>query len=87
MVRNFKIQGCMPLFFEDGNVNVENCRNMLINYVCPRLSSLRDNSIFYQDGAPALYSRRVRRYLNNKKPEKWIGRDSPVEWCNNHSHP
>ena len=36
-------------FIEDGNMNGENYRNMLINYAPPRFPSLRDEYIFRQD--------------------------------------
>ena len=56
-------------FFENGNVIEENYRNMLIHYAFPRFASLRNEYIFHQDGAPSHYSYRVRRYLDNKRPE------------------
>ena len=35
---------------------------------------------FHRYGAPAHYSHRVRRYLDNKRSEYWIGRAGSVEW-------
>ena len=52
---------------------------MLIHYAFPRFASLRDDKIFHLDGAPAPYSRRVTRYLENKRPENWIGEGGPFE--------
>ena len=69
-----------PYFFENENVSGESYRNMLIHYAFPRLNNLRDDYIFQQDGAPAHYSNRVKAYLNNKRPNNWIGRGGPVAW-------
>ena len=69
-----------PYFFENGNMNRENYRNMLVHYAFPRSASLRDDYIFHQDGAPAHNSHSVRRCLGYKRTENWIGRGGPVEW-------
>lgn len=69
-----------PYFFENGNVTGESYRNMLIHYAFPRFASLPDDYIFHQDGAPPHYSNRVRAYLDNKRPDNWIGRGGPVAW-------
>ena len=53
---------------------------MRIHYAFPRFTSLGDDYIFHQDGATVHYSYRVRRYLDNKSPENWVGRGGPVEW-------
>ena len=37
-----------PFYFEDGNVNGENYRNMLIHYAFPRFASLRDDYILHR---------------------------------------
>lgn len=37
--------------------------------------------LYYQhDGAPAHYEHRVRDYLNDHFPNRWIGRGGPVPW-------
>lgn len=33
-----------------------------------------------QDGAPPHWSLRVRRLLNDRYPDRWIGRDGPIAW-------
>ena len=33
-----------------------------------------------QDGASTHYATRVRAYLNQKKPNSWVGRVGPVHW-------
>ena len=49
-----------PYFFEDGNVDGEKYRNMLIDYAFPRFATWKQDYIFREDGAPAHYSSRVR---------------------------
>ena len=70
----------VPYFFGDCNVNGEKYRNMLIHYEFPRFATLRQGYIFQRDGAPTHYSSRVRNYLDNKRPNNWIGRGGPVDW-------
>src|SRR5436190_4754 len=36
--------------------------------------------IFQHDGAPAHFSRQVRRFLDAHYPERWIGRGGPIIW-------
>ena len=52
---------------------------MRIHYALPRFTALRDDHIFHQEGAPAHYSHRVRRYLDNNRPENWSGRGGLLE--------
>lgn len=40
----------------------------------------RETLIFQHDGAPAHYSRRVREILDERFPDKWIGRGGPIVW-------
>lgn len=78
-----------PCFFkkENGdaeNVNGANYLHMLQNFFLPKLSQVavnRDEVIFQQDGAPAHYSRDVRTFLDEKFPDRWIGRRGPIEWA------
>lgn len=44
------------------------------------LPDLGDNMYFMQDGAPAHYGLQVRAFLNETKPNRWIGRQGPIEW-------
>ena len=53
---------------------------MLIQYAFPRFASFPDDNIFHQGDPPVHYSHRMRRYLDSKRPEKWIGTGGPVEW-------
>lgn len=41
---------------------------------------MRETLIFQHDGAPAHYSRRVREILDERFPDRWIGRGGPINW-------
>ncbi len=41
---------------------------------------MRKRMLFQQDGAPAHYSLQVRGWLDQKFPNRWIGRRGPIEW-------
>ncbi|KAJ4435156.1 hypothetical protein ANN_23732 [Periplaneta americana] len=40
----------------------------------------RQHIHFLHDGAPAHFSRTVRRYLDRRFPNRWIGRSGPIAW-------
>ena len=40
----------------------------------------RNFEFFQQDGAPAHRYRRCTRFLNNFKPNHWIGNNGPINW-------
>jgi hypothetical protein len=40
----------------------------------------RETLIFQHDGAPAYYCKRVREILDNRFPDRWIGRGGPIVW-------
>lgn len=42
--------------------------------------AVRLNLWYQQDGAPAHYARFVRMFLNQRFPNRWIGRGGPVLW-------
>jgi hypothetical protein len=44
------------------------------------LDTLANFEYFQQDGAPAHRDRRCIRFLNEFKPNKWIGNHGPVHW-------
>lgn len=56
---------------------------MLQNFFWPAIQRKRIASkvMFQQDGAAAHYSTIVREWLNERLPERWIGRRGPVEWA------
>lgn len=72
-----------PYFFEE-NVTGEVYLNFLRNELPVLLENVplreRQTLWFQQDGAPPHYHRHVRRFLNNWKPDRWIGRGGPVGW-------
>lgn len=74
-----------PFFFDD-NVNGENYLALLQTYFWPAFTMLPhpNRMTFMQDGAPPHWARRVRNWLNEKLPTKWMGRgteeDSNITW-------
>lgn len=42
--------------------------------------ALRRDMLFQHDGCPAHYRRSVRAWLDEKYPNKWIGRGGPIAW-------
>jgi hypothetical protein len=78
-----------PYFF-DGSLNGEMYLEFLRFELIPALAILFPNyedpdlpsfNVWYQqDGAPPHYSLRVREYLDEVFPNRWIGRRGPMEW-------
>ncbi len=66
-----------PYFF-DGSVNADSYLTMLKEFLWPQVKCKR--MLFQQDGAPAHYALIVRDWLNEKFPDRWIGRRGPIEW-------
>ena len=56
---------------------------MLEEFCIPSLSAVADMQqvILQQDGAPPHYSRKVRDFLDDKFPDRWIGRRGPLKWA------
>lgn len=77
----YKIVG--PHFFEE-NLNGQNYEEFLRTEFEEFLDDLPLDIFvrlwFQQDGAPAHFSRRVRNYLDQRFPNKWIGRGGPINW-------
>lgn len=73
-----------PHFF-DFNLNGDNYLNFLQNDFEDLVDELLPLEVIrrlwiQQDGAPPHYSVRVREYLNNVFPDRWIGRGGPINW-------
>lgn len=72
-----------PHFF-DQHINGESYLNFLENDLLTLLENVPRNVIenlwVQHDGAPPHYSLRVRQFLNNQFPNRWIGRAGPVNW-------
>jgi hypothetical protein len=65
----------------DRTMNGEEYLTILNEAVIPVLQSRRNRSLIYQqDGAPAHFSNAVRMALNEKLPNRWIGRGGPIAW-------
>lgn len=70
-----------PFFFE-GTVNATSYEALLETKVWPVLSRRPDVNelMFHQDGAPAHYSLKARKWLDDHFPKRWIGRRGTIEW-------
>lgn len=68
-----------PYFFDEGTVNGERYLRMLENYLWPAVSD-RQDIFFQQDGAQPHYALIVRAFLDDKFPDRWVGRRGPVDW-------
>lgn len=73
-----------PIFF-DQHLTGEMYLNLLQNELQELLDELPLDTLanfeyFQQDGAPAHRDRRCIRFLNEFKPNKWIGNHGPVHW-------
>lgn len=70
--------GLIGPYFFDGNVTAESYLEMLTNFLWPQV--MRRRMLFQQDGAPSHYALVVRNWLDEKFPDRWIGRRGPIEW-------
>ena len=72
-----------PHFFErtiNGEMYLDFLQNHFPGYLEDIPINVRQRMWFQQDGAPAHYSRRVRRFLNQQYQNRWISRGVPVLW-------
>ena len=42
--------------------------------------NIRMHIYFQHDGAPAHFARQVKQHLDERFPERWIGRGGPISW-------
>lgn len=72
-------------FFFDTTVNGERYKFLLENMVLPKINTYDELGVgghlyFQQDGAPPHYTLAVREVLNVNFPNRWIGRNGPINW-------
>lgn len=70
-------------FFIDGNLTGQKYLDLLREQIIPQIEDIYENinEIWYQhDGAPPHCSREVLEVLNQRFPERWIGRGGTLEW-------
>lgn len=77
-------------FFLPGNLTGEMYLELLQGAIDPALTAIIENQndrryianrlMFQQDGAPPHYALRVRQYLDQTFPGRWIGRRGAIEW-------
>ena len=70
--------GLIGLYFFNDNVNGSSYKEMLIDYLWPKIR--REDFHFQHDGAGAHYALAVREWLDEKFPDRWIGRRGPFDW-------
>ena len=74
-----------PVFFDE-NVDGRSYLKMITEVFYPQFCCLpnSDELIFMQDGAPPHWDKKVREWMNEKFPERWIGRggagDKNIPW-------
>lgn len=75
-------RGLIGPFFFDGTVTGEVYLQKLQTSILPAIRDLYGDGRFYfqQDGAPAHYHNRVRAYLDENLPGRWIGHRGAVEY-------
>jgi hypothetical protein len=66
-----------PYFFKD-TVTGSSYKHMLVHYAWPQLKHKK--FYFQHDGAPSHYVVTVREWLDEKFPDRWIGRRGPFDW-------
>lgn len=69
-----------PFFFHEKTITKEVYLDMLQIYAVPQISHLQPNILWQQDGAPPHWGKIVREFLNLEFPNRWIGRDGPIQW-------
>ena len=69
-------------FFEDRVINADSYLDMLQNYFIPQVEqlNLKNDTVFEQDRASCHFALRVRQFLNQEFPNRWIGRSRPFHW-------
>lgn len=72
-----------PFFFER-TVNANTYLDLLTDQLPHLLENIhletRRRMFFQQDGAPPHFARIVRRFLDERYPNRWIGREGPIAW-------
>jgi len=71
-------EGVIGPFFFDTTVTADKYLAMLKDNVVPLLEG--KDLYFMHDGAPAHYSLIVRDFLDERFPDRWIGRRGVIEW-------
>lgn len=71
-----------PVFFKNSEtVQGANYMQLCLQGVLePFLNKYDWPFIYMQDGAPAHWKKEVRQWLNEKLPNRWIGRGGPIRW-------
>jgi hypothetical protein len=63
-----------PFFFAEDSVTRKVYLDMLENWLIPQLADEEIQGYIYQDGVPPHWHKKVRAYLNEHLPGRWVGR-------------
>jgi transposase len=71
-----------PFFFDDGKITSARYLQMLQEEMWPSIENhpALPRLVFQQDGAPPHYGVIVRQFLDERFPQRWIGRQGPFSW-------
>jgi hypothetical protein len=70
--------GIIGPFFFDEHVTADSYLQLLQSFLWP--AARYRGRTFQQDGAAPHYALSVRKWLDQKFPDRWIGRRGPIEW-------
>lgn len=76
-----------PFFFTEKTVTGCTYLDMIEQWLFPQLQEDSNNFLFQQDGAPPHYHTDVRAFLNDKLPQRWLGRAGNDDNCYAHWPP
>ena len=68
-----------PFIFAESTITANIYLDMLKHYVVPQLEEFQPRVVFQLDGAPPHWGLIVRDFLNETFPNRWIGRNGPLE--------
>lgn len=73
--------GRLRFHIQFGTMNSDQYATILTDIVFPTLNNVRyQHHMYQQDGASIHWSLIVRHHLNERLPNRWIGRSGPIEW-------
>ena len=72
-----------PFVFDNnltGNTYEDFLRHVLQGLLEDIPLMIKSQMNFHDDGAPPHYTRRVREFLNESLPNRWLGHGGPIPW-------
>lgn len=80
MESNIKRTFHRPFFSGKKNDTGKSSGRITLSYAFPHFTLLLEDYIFHPNYTPPEYSNWVRTYLNNNRPENWLGRGGPAAY-------